>query len=162
MKNNKYCNLEELLPHQPPMILIDRVLSYDIEKMSISTQFDVTEKSLFFNETLGGIPPYVGLECMVQTMGTLSGIHDKEKRGHQGKPKIGFLLGTRKYANRVEAYKTGMTYTVEAEELFNDGSMGSYKCEIRGQDDSICAMADVIAFSPENPESFIVENGLNG
>ncbi|MCL1892782.1 MAG: hypothetical protein FWG02_00920 [Holophagaceae bacterium] len=162
MKNNKYCNLAEILPHEQPMILIDRVLSYDLEKMAITTQFDVTEKSLFYNEALRGIPPYIGLECMVQSMGALSGISNKEKNEWQGKPKLGFLLGTRKYTNSVETYKAGATYTVESKELFNDGTMGSYECTIKAEDDSICAMAEVIAFSPKNPEDFIEGNGANG
>jgi predicted hotdog family 3-hydroxylacyl-ACP dehydratase len=155
VKNEKYFNLAAILPHRPPMILIDRVCSYDVENQSIVAEFDVRGGSMFFDAALRGVPPWVGVEYMAQAMAALNGILGLEKRGEE--PKMGFVLGTKKYSNMIDRYSEGETYTVEAQVFFFDESIGISKCEIRGPKGAICATAEIRAFVPENVEAFLLE-----
>jgi predicted hotdog family 3-hydroxylacyl-ACP dehydratase len=160
MKNEKYSDLAEVLPHKPPMILIDRVLSYDLESLGLIAEFDATENAMFFDAALGGIPPWAGLEYMAQATAALSGINNLEIGGE--KPKMGFVLGTRRYQNNIEYYKKGKTYTVEVGKLFYDSSLGSFQCTIREVGGDVCARAEINVFSPDNVEEFLKEGGANG
>jgi predicted hotdog family 3-hydroxylacyl-ACP dehydratase len=153
MKNEKYFDLAEALPHKPPMILIDRVISYDLENLGLTAEFDATENAMFYDAALGGIPSWAGLEYMAQATAALSGINNLEAGG--AKPKIGFILGARKYINNVEHYKRGETYIVEVEELFYDNSLGSFQCTIRKAGGNVCAAAEINVFSPDNVEEFL-------
>jgi predicted hotdog family 3-hydroxylacyl-ACP dehydratase len=160
MKNEKYSDLAEALPHRPPMILIDRVLSYDLEALSLTAEFDATEKAMFFDSALGGVPSWAGLEYMAQATAALSGINNLEI-GRE-KPKMGFVLGTRRYQNSIEYYRKGETYTVEVEKLFYDNTLGSFQCTIREAGGDICAAAEINVFSPDNVEEFLKGREGNG
>ncbi|MBQ5499425.1 MAG: 3-hydroxylacyl-ACP dehydratase, partial [Treponema sp.] len=50
---------EELLtmvPHKGKMFLLNRVVQYDVEKLTITLQLDVKPDNIFYDEELGGIP----------------------------------------------------------------------------------------------------------
>jgi len=151
--------MKAIMPHRPPMLLIDRVCSYDVENQSLIAEFDIKEGSMFFDATLGGVPSWAGIEYMAQAMAALTGILGLEGRGEN--PKIGFILGTRKYSNEIGHYSVGKTYTVEVGALFQDDSIGSFKCEIREPDGAVCATAGINAFSPVDVEAFLL-SGANG
>jgi len=159
MKNEKYFNLAAILPHRPPMILIDRICSYDVGNLSLIAEFDVKEGSMFFDAGMCGVPSWVGIEYMAQTIAALNGILGLEEKSEN--PKIGFVLGARKYSNKIDHYKADKTYTVEIGALFYDGSMGGFKCEIKEHGGAICATAEISAFSPENVEMFL-QDGVYG
>jgi len=159
MNNDKYLDLAAVLPHRPPMILIDRIISYDVGSKTLTAEFSVNERSLFFDAALGGIPAWVGLEYMAQAMAALTGILAIEGGG--APPAMGFVLGTRKYSNEIGLYRAGGTYTVDAESLFFDGSMGGFKCVIRGLGGASCATAEISAFAPEDAEAILL-GGTDG
>ncbi|MDR0454694.1 MAG: hypothetical protein LBH05_07790 [Deferribacteraceae bacterium] len=155
MLNTKYNDLKDILPHKPPMILIDRVLEYDLEARSLAAEFDVTEKSLFFDSSIGGAPSWVGMEYMAQALGAFSGIYIAENDG--GKPEIAFLLGSRDYQMFVDIFELNKTYTVYILENFADATLGSYHCLIKNGD-FMCAKADITAYKPKDPFK-IINNG---
>lgn len=91
----KIRKLLELLPHRYPFLLVDKVLSYDIEKRSIQAQKNVTINEPFFNGHFPEAPIMPGvliLESLAQAAGVLLGLvleHDKSKR-------IALFLGIQK------------------------------------------------------------------
>ena len=101
--------LVNLLPHKGRMFLLDRAVDVDFEKYSIKTQVDVTEQSMFYDETLGGIPSYVTFEYMAQSISALSGI-DNRRRGLP--PKVGVILSVSDFKTAVPVLKAGTTVTV--------------------------------------------------
>ena len=101
--------LINLLPHKGRMFLLDRAVAVDFEKYSIKTQVDVTEQSMFYDETLGGIPSYVTFEYMAQSISALSGI-DNRRRGLP--PKVGVILSVSDFKTAVPVLKAGTTVTV--------------------------------------------------
>jgi predicted hotdog family 3-hydroxylacyl-ACP dehydratase len=68
------------------MFLLSRIISWDMEKHAITTEYDVGEGSLFYREGLGGLPAWAGFELMAQSISALSGL----KAG--GKGRYGFIL----------------------------------------------------------------------
>ena len=101
--------LVNLLPHKGRMFLLDRAVDVDFEKYSIKTQVDVTEQSMFYDETLGGIPSYVTFEYMAQSISALSGI-DNRRQGLP--PKVGVILSVSDFKTAVPVLKAGTTVTV--------------------------------------------------
>lgn len=158
-KNHKYTDIEKILPHKKPMILIDRILEYDIEKLLLNSKVDISENSMFFDKTLNGVPSWIGLEYMAQSIAALSGIMEYEKSA--GEPVMGFVLGTRKYENFIDFYRLNQTYKVEAEELFNNMELCCFSCIIKDGHNNICASAELNLFRPQNPQEFL-ENLKNG
>ncbi len=128
--------LFELIPHRPPMLLINKVLSVD--ETSSSSSVIVDEISPFFEEGKG-VPAWIGLEYMGQTAALIAGY--QLELGKVG-PHLGFLLGTRAFKAHCDYFVPG-TYTVRCEEkaLVGDG-LATFDCFIENEpkdgSDTLC------------------------
>jgi len=136
--------IETLLPHSPPMVLLDRVLSYS--ENCLIAEVCISESSMFYDSDIGGVPAWAGIEYMAQSIAALAGI--KAKRAE--KPiKIGFLLGTRKLILEQKIFRSGGVYCVMVEQLFRDESgLASFECKIQ-QGESLCVWAKVNVFETD-------------
>ena len=85
-------NLEKILPHNPPMILIDTLDEVCIDEGYVCSSVTISDDKIFYDSTIDGMDSFVGIEFMAQTIGCFS--YFKYKKDE---PKIGFLLGTRSY-----------------------------------------------------------------
>ena len=56
--------VKELLPHDPPMVLLDRVTSYD--ESTLTAEVDISTESMFCGDD--GVPGWVGVEYMAQAV----------------------------------------------------------------------------------------------
>ena len=139
-------SLEALLPQAEPMILLS---GYEPQKeeRSVDAWVDVSPSSPFYEREMGGVPGCVALEYMAQTMALCVGML-RRKGGL--KPKIGFVLGSRKLAVMVDAFKSGERYSVCAECTYQDESFGSFDCTIRDAGGSVVATAQMTAFQPDD------------
>ena len=103
--------LFELIPHRPPMLLINKVLKVD--------------------EPGYGVPAWIGLEYMGQTAALIAG-HQLQ----QGlvSPHLGFLLGTRAFKAECSYFEKG-EYSVRCEEkaIVGDG-LATFDCFIENYD----------------------------
>ena len=70
-----YPPIVELVPHRPPMLLLDRVLSYDGECVVCETVLE--PESPFVDE--GEVPAIVGIEYMAQTIAAGAGLSRARK-----------------------------------------------------------------------------------
>lgn len=121
--------IADLLPHAPPMILIDQVESHQ-PGQGVVVSVLVREESLFYQEGIG-IPNHVSLEWMAQTCGVFSGI----EAGTTGlPPRIGFLLGTRDFVATVDAFALGERLLVTANKVFQNNDMAMFACTVRQGD----------------------------
>ncbi len=69
------CEIIKLLPHRYPFLLVDRVLSIDMDKASIVAIKNVTFNEPFFPGHFPGLPTMPGvlqLEALAQTAGILA------------------------------------------------------------------------------------------
>ncbi len=105
--------VSELVPHKGKMFLLDRVQSYSIENVCITTEIDVTRNNLFYEEDLGGIPAWVAFEYMAQSISALSGIYGRTKGE---KPKVGFIMSVSSFKADIPVFKEGETVIVSVHE----------------------------------------------
>lgn len=102
--------VSELVPHKGKMLLLDRVQSYSLEEISITTEIDITKETLFYDESLGGVPAWIAFEYMAQSISALSGIYGRT-RGE--KPKVGFIMSVTSFKTDVPVFKIGETVVVK-------------------------------------------------
>lgn len=140
-------NLEKILPHNPPMILIDELLDVDLETNTVKASVTITEEKIFYDKNLKGISPLAGIEFMAQTVGCYAYF-----RNGGGEPKIGFLLGSRVYKNNIEKFELGKTYIIKVELAFSDNELVSFDCFIYN-DGMECARATVNVYQPNDIEN---------
>ena len=115
--------IEELVPHRPPMILIDRLLEATETRAVALVRVD--EGSLFLGSE--GVPAYVGIEYMAQTIAAHGGYLSRQK----GEPvKTGFLLGTPKMTCAEPFFEMGATLRIEVEKEWGDDQLMRFLCAI--------------------------------
>ena len=153
------CLAASCLPHSAPMVLIDEVLNVDMENQIVKTSVKIHDNKIFFNKEINGISPLVGIEFMAQTIGCYAYF-----KAGKTIPKIGFLLGTRQYENKLEKFENGKTYILTAREIYGDNELVSFECLIynEGEDENsenYIAKATINAFQPKDAEKYIKELG---
>ena len=132
--------IAELLPHSPPMVLLDRVVLY--EDPRLVTGVTIRQGNPFCEN--GGVPGWIGIEYMAQSVAAHAGIQ-AHLRGDA--PKIGFLLGTRKYECSVDRFPLQSNLEIVVEPLFVEPELGAFSCRI--EMGRLVATATINVFQPE-------------
>ena len=137
----------DVVPHQIPMSLLDTVESYS-DKTLVSS-VTIKEDSLFYEEL--GVPTWVGLEYMGQSIAAFGGVEAR----NEGRPvKIGFLVSSRRYESPLSHFKLGSKLTVFVEKVINNPSgLSVFNCSITWSDFIIQANLNV--FLPDKVEEFL-------
>ncbi|MCQ2394201.1 MAG: hypothetical protein MJ249_07920 [Kiritimatiellae bacterium] len=148
--------LEELLPHRPPMVLIDEVESFDAASKRLTVRVTITPEQIFFFKGQDGVPNWVAIEYMAQASAALAGCWDKHVAPDlPARP--GLLLGTRKLELNLAKFEQGRTYHVTAENAFSDADAASFACTITDDAGQVVATASLNAYRPQNLEQFLKE-----
>lgn len=145
--------LEALLPHRPPMILLDEVVACvdDYAEARVTIRRDAP----FFDAALDAMPAWVGIEYMAQTIALWGG--DQQLRSGR-EIKVAFLLGTRAYRSNVAQFPPGALLSVRVDALYGEESgLGAFGCRIDGP--GIEVTARISAFRPQNPEDYVKQIG---
>ena len=116
--------VEDLVPHRPPMVLIDAVESVDLPSATLVASFTARE------EWSGN---WFALEYMAQTAAALAGAFDKAAGEAACRP--GVLLGTRRLDLGIARFVPGAKYCVKAVREYEDGDSAAFSCEIRESGD---------------------------
>jgi len=144
--------LEELLPHSGPMILIDEVL--DAGEGWVTAAVRVGEDSLFYQSGLG-VPAWVGIEYMAQTVALYAGICTKQAGTDI---RLAFLLGARRYRAVTAYFPLGSLLKISGHEEWRDGNMAVFDCQIcYHESNQQLAEARLNVFCPEDPIAFMRE-----
>ncbi len=117
-----------LVPHKPPMLLLDRVLSYSTD--FVSCEVEIRVDSPFVRD--GVVPAIVGLEYMAQCVATFAGLSARDK---DEAPRVGFLLGSRDVRFDVDGFVVGDRLVVEARRTWGETDVGSFACQVRRGDE---------------------------
>ena len=133
----------ELLPHGPAMTVIDRLVEYDPKRSVATVTIEPTNR--FFVRS--GVPAWVGIEYMAQTIAAHAG-YEARQRGEP--PAIGFLLGTRAYRSELAEFARGSTLTITIEPVVVDLGFGAFQCAIAT--DRVVATAVVNTYQPTAQE----------
>lgn len=121
-----YPPIVELVPHRPPMLLLDRVLSYDGERVVCET---VLEAGSPFVEQ-GRVPAVVGIEYMAQAIAAGAGLSARDSG--ETTARMGFLLGCRDSAIAVDSFQVGDRLTVEARRTWGEKSSAASRARSAG------------------------------
>ncbi|WP_432464543.1 ApeP family dehydratase [Agarivorans sp. QJM3NY_33] len=135
--------IEQLLPHDPPMILLNHVLHYTDDE--ITCEVEISANSQFFDVRSQSVPAYVGIEYMAQTIAARGGMLAREQ-GRQSQ--IGFLLGGRRYQQHGGDFQLGDQLKVSAKELMQEQAMGVYACTIE-RNGELLASCQVNTYAPD-------------
>jgi len=144
-------DLEKILPHKFPMILIDRIIGYDLESKSLTAEVEIKSDTLFFNPKTNQMPIEVGMEYMAQTVGALSGIYSSQFK--KSEVKLGFVIGARNFECFASGFDLGKILTIKVSELFFDSELGAFNCEIFDNNKKL-AQAQLNVFQPNSVENF--------
>jgi 3-oxoacyl-[acyl-carrier-protein] synthase-1 len=136
--------ITEFLPHNDPMILIERVVAFQDD--FIHCQTTIHPHSPFCEN--GIVESYIGIEYMAQTVAAWNGIMAKRQCK---KPKIGFLLGSRRLELLHTSFKVGDVLNIYAKTLYMDAEMGSFDCwiDVNG---TRAAQARLSVYQPKEQE----------
>jgi len=142
----------DLVPHSGPMSLLDRVIA--VEGETLSAEVVVPVDGLFSHD--GGVGAWVGIEYMAQAVAAWAGW---QARQLGEPPRIGLLLGTRRYRCAVARFAAGQRLQVDIERGYQaDNGLGQFECRIHADGQEL-ASATLTVFGPENPTAFL--NGEN-
>ncbi len=145
--------IEEIVPHSGPMCLIGRAVEGDADSMVCELTID--DSGLFCTEQ--GVGAWVGLEYMAQTVAAWSGWH---ARLSGTTPKLGFLVGARRYDCKRQWFAPGETLRIEVVRGFEaDNGLAAFECriEIEGQE---VASTQLKVFEPREAGEFLDGEGL--
>lgn len=139
----------EYLPHQPPMVLIDELIeageNYAVSRLTVKPTTPFVAQQ--------GLPAWAGIELMAQTVSLFAGVRGKR----QGcPPKIGFLLGTRRYQSSCAFFPMHSELVISVKELyFGETKLGVFECII--QSEAGCVTANLNVYEPPNLEQVLKE-----
>lgn len=140
--------ITELVPHQGPMCLLDRVISAEGERLS--AEVIVPGDGLFSHD--GGVGAWVGIEYMAQAVAAWAGW---QARAEGQPPRIGLLLGTRRYRCGVPRFAAGQRLRIDIERGYQaDNGLGQFECRIHDGSGEL-ASAQLTVFGPEDPHAFL-------
>ena len=126
--------IEQLVPHDKPMILIDRAIA--VTQDTIHCQVAIAPHNPFFNVEIQSIPAYVGIEFMAQSVAAWSGYH-AQIAGQA--PPIGFLLGSRRYTVECDTFPLGQLLDIFAEKVMENNGMAVFSARLEAHGEIIAS-----------------------
>jgi predicted hotdog family 3-hydroxylacyl-ACP dehydratase len=105
------------------MVLLDEVCAADASR--IRCRAKVRPGGPFVEG--GSAPALLAIEYMAQAIAAFSGL----QRVARSEPvRVGYVLGTRELRLEVASFAVGQELSVEAEHLFGDEQLGSFRCSV--------------------------------
>lgn len=145
---NELPPIKELVIHGSPMLLIDRAVSAN--ETTMTAELDITANSMFCVPGKG-VPSYVGIEYIAQTVAAYSGWRARQAT-QDTQPRIGYLLGSRKVTMLRDFFPIGSRLTVHITNVFEDGEMGVFDGEVR-LGEEILVDARINVYQPKENET---------
>lgn len=140
--------MADLVPHGGRMRLLDAAIEGDDE--SLLARVEIRADSLFFDGA--GVGGWVGIEYMAQAVAAWAGWR---ARLAGAAPKVGFLLGSRRYTSERASFVLGECLLVEARRQFQaDNGLGYFDCLIT-IDGAVVATAALTVFEPDDALQFL-------
>ncbi|MGI6680331.1 MAG: hypothetical protein ACOX3T_02415 [Bdellovibrionota bacterium] len=145
-------NIGKILPHRETMVFISGVESVDLAQGLLTARVDTKETDILYDKELGGIPAYVSLEYMAQSVGCFTGINDISENS-DATPQAGFLIGSRKLEIFTPIIEANKSYYIDIKSLFCDDNIVSFECRVYDEKLTI-AKATLNAYRPKDINDF--------
>jgi predicted hotdog family 3-hydroxylacyl-ACP dehydratase len=145
----RYPPIEQLVPHRPPMILIDRMI--DATETGSTCEVTITPQTLFIESA--GVPAFVGLEYMAQAVAAYGGY----KSYLAGEPMaLGFLLGTPQLTTYCQSFHCGQTLQIQVTHVWGDSELMQFHCTIQDAlTGKLLQQAELNVFRPQDISSYL-------
>lgn len=155
----EYKSAAEYLPHDAPMVLVEKVLSVGEEQASCQVRVGEGVLAPFLTAE-GDLPAWFGIEIIAQTIGVWSGWHGRQL--HDSKPSPGMLLGGRGYRCQSAVFPAGSTLEVTVTLLMRDEKIGSFEGVISINGERY-ASGRLNTYQPDQEELHqLLQQGKNG
>ena len=147
-------DIHDLVPHSGAMSLLGSFVEADEE--SLVAEVAITPETLFCSD--GAVGAWVGVEYMAQAVAAHAGWCARRR----GEPvRVGFLLGSRKYACSVAAFAVGSVLRVAVRRaLQGENGLGAFDCRIEDGSGAELATATVTVYQPNNVEEFLQRSSV--
>lgn len=143
-------SVDELVPHSGKMSLLDNIVAYG--DGWLSAEVNISSSSMFAGEN--GVPAWIGMEYMAQAVAAYAGLQERKKGGL---PKLGFLLGSRKYTCSTDYFSFGTTLSLRVQlDMEAANGLNVFQCELSGE--GVEASANMNVYQPDNPDKFLQDN----
>ena len=136
--------LEDVLPHRPPMVLLDEIVSVDEKERSLVARVKIRPE---------WCENWASIELMAQAAAALAGVFDRVT-GSTRPARPGFLLGTRRIKMHIPAFEVGKSYEVTAKDVFSDAGSAGCECTVR-DGDAVVVEAVLNAYRPSDVSAFM-------
>lgn len=145
--------LHELVPHRPPMLLLDEVVGHDERRTTCRTAARAAPPC----PGSGPVPAWAALEYMAQCIAAHAGLCARSA-GHP--PRVGLLIGASRVAFHRAAFRSGQALTVVAEHVWGETALGSFACRVDDADTARpLAEGTLKVFAPADLGAFLAEAG---
>ena len=134
--------LRDLVPHRPPMLLLDELVSSDDEHTVCAVT--IRPDSMFAEA--GRVPAWVALEYCAQCVAVFAGLRARS-RGEP--PRLGLLVAARDLTLEVDAFEQGDVLQVSVRSVFGESRVGRFECEVRRAGIAV-ANATLSVYQPDN------------
>ncbi len=142
--------ISEIVPHAGNMSLLDTAVEGDQE--SLVAEAVIRDGNLFYNAASAGTGAWIGIEYMAQTVAAWAGW---QARLRGGEPRVGYLLGTRRYHCSRSTFRAGEILRVEVHRQFQaDNGLGQFECHITIGGEQV-ASAALTLFEPAGGETIL-------
>lgn len=125
-----YLPVASYLPHEAPMVLLDKVLHVDEEQAHCQVTISKDGVLAPFLNAQGALPAWFGIEIIAQTIGVWSGWHRRQQTERKDKPQLGMLLGGRGYRCQQAQFPAQARLDVFISLLIRDEKIGSFDGKI--------------------------------
>jgi predicted hotdog family 3-hydroxylacyl-ACP dehydratase len=139
-----YPALRDLLPHRPPMILIDELVRCD--DRDVVCRVTVRDGAPFVVD--GRVPALVSLEYFAQTVAALYGWRHRHSAGGFT---VGMLLGTRELNLDADFFRVGDTLTISGAETWSAPPISQFRCELRRDGSDVVLASGAISVLSGGP-----------
>jgi predicted hotdog family 3-hydroxylacyl-ACP dehydratase len=112
-----------LLPHREGMLLLSRIVDYDLDRHIIRAEYDITRDCLFYDPALDGIPSWISFECMAQSSAAIIGLENK-------KLTPGLILSVSGMEIQQPVLRAGSTVSIAVAEDVKMDSVYTYTAEV--------------------------------
>jgi predicted hotdog family 3-hydroxylacyl-ACP dehydratase len=144
----------QYVPQTGVMCLLERIVAADAQSLVATTV--LRPDSLFCRD--GRIGSWVSLECMAQAVAAWAGF---QKRGSGQAPRIGFLLGTRRFECHRPWLPVDQLLRFEVQKEIQLGdALGQFSGKTF-LGDELLAVAAITVFAPDDPGA-VLRGEVNG
>ena len=144
--------IEQLVPHRGRMGMLASAFAGEGDRLR--AELTISAADIFFDSQGpgSGVGAWVGIEYMAQAVAAWAG---SQARREGRAPKIGFLLGSRRYQSSRSAFALGERLIIHVQREFQaDNGLGQFDCRIEIAGETV-ASAHLTVFGPSDPAAFL-------